>query len=70
MLKHFKKLLLSPGRNVLGGSYDDKANVMIKTPDNGLLIAGSSLSNDGDVSGHHGNEYNPDAWVVKVIRCW
>ena len=60
---------MAPGitwQKCLGGSKDDKASVIIRTPDNGLLIAGTSLSNDGDVSGHHGSIDSTDAWVVKL----
>ena len=34
-----------------------------QTKDNGFILAGQSLSSDGDVSGSHGNS---DAWVVKL----
>lgn len=50
----------------LGGSGEDKANTIIRTVDNGYLIAGSSKSNDGDVTGHHGSLNFTDAWVVKL----
>jgi len=47
----------------LGGTYDDFAYSIHQTNDNGYIVAGYSLSNDGDVSGNHG-EY--DSWVVKL----
>jgi len=50
----------------LGGSLDDKANAIIKNVDNGFLIVGSSKSNDGDISGHHGSTTTTDGWVVKI----
>ena len=49
-----------------GGSQDDKANTIIRTPDNGFLLVGTSKSNDGDVSGHHGSVDTTDGWVVKI----
>lgn len=47
----------------LGGSLDDKAYEIRQTPDGGYILAGSTSSIDGDVSGHHGGG---DAWVVKL----
>src|SRR5712664_3963661 len=50
----------------LGGSNNDSARSIIRTFDNGFLVAGSSKSNDGDVSGHHGPLTASDAWLVKL----
>lgn len=47
----------------LGGSYDESAHCIIETSDHGFILAGSTLSNDGDVSGNHGAS---DGWVVKL----
>lgn len=47
----------------LGGSGDDGATDIVRTYDNGYLISGYTNSNDGDVSGNHGDE---DAWLVKL----
>jgi hypothetical protein len=47
----------------LGGSGNDIATYVQQTADAGYIIAGTTASNDGDVSGNHGNE---DAWVVKL----
>jgi len=47
----------------LGGSGNDYANAINKTGDGGYIIAGSSSSNDGDVTGNHGLE---DYWLVKL----
>ena len=47
----------------LGGSYDDYAVSIQQTSDGEYIVAGSSLSNDGDVSGNHGSF---DYWVVKL----
>ncbi len=47
----------------LGGSGDDSAGDVQVTSDGGYIVAGSSKSNDGDVSGNLGNS---DVWVVKL----
>ncbi len=47
----------------LGGSYEDYAYSIQQTSDGGYIVAGWSGSNDGDVSGNHGNH---DYWVVKL----
>ena len=38
----------------LGGSSGDYATSIQQTSDGGFIVAGSSNSNDGDVSGNHG----------------
>ncbi|MDR3230094.1 MAG: hypothetical protein LBT65_01525, partial [Synergistaceae bacterium] len=47
----------------LGGSKDDVAESIGQMTDGGYIVAGYSESNDGDVSGNHGNR---DFWVVKL----
>jgi len=47
----------------LGGSGNDAATYVQQTADLGYIIAGYAASNDGDVSGNHGND---DAWVIKL----
>jgi PKD repeat protein len=47
----------------LGGSGDDKVQSVGQTSDGGYILAGSTDSNDGDVSGNHGAS---DIWVVKL----
>ena len=47
----------------LGGSETDAAHAVQQTLDGGYIIAGNSLSNDGDVSVNHGNN---DFWIVKL----
>jgi|GEM_PF-518136 len=47
----------------LGGNGADYAASAEQTIDGGYVIAGRSISNDGDVSGNHGNY---DFWVVKL----
>ncbi|MEN9303179.1 MAG: hypothetical protein RL264_1608 [Bacteroidota bacterium] len=46
-----------------GGSDDDIAIDIIQTNDGGYIFAGYTFSNNGDVSGNHGNV---DVWVVKL----
>ncbi|MCU7552018.1 gliding motility-associated C-terminal domain-containing protein [Chitinophagaceae bacterium LB-8] len=50
-------------QRTFGGSSQDNAHSVIQTQDGGFVIAGSTRSNDGDVSGNHGNF---DGWVVKI----
>ncbi|RKZ25341.1 hypothetical protein DRQ29_06495, partial [bacterium] len=47
----------------LGGSGNDEAFSIQQTTDGGFIVAGESPSNDGDVSGNHGER---DYWVVKL----
>ena len=47
----------------IGGSGPDLIYAMIPTSDNALLLGGGSYSNDGNVSGNHGNQ---DFWLVKA----
>ncbi|MGC4128035.1 MAG: T9SS type A sorting domain-containing protein [Bergeyella sp.] len=49
----------------LGGSQYDYGNAIQLTTDGGYIIAGSTQSNDGDVTGNHGT-YTDDAWIVKL----
>jgi hypothetical protein len=47
----------------LGGSFQDRANDVVETPDGGLMVVGSVSSADGDVTGKKGGF---DVWVVKL----
>ena len=47
----------------LGGTNNDFARSIQQTSDNGYIIAGSSKSTNGDVSGNHGEQ---DYWIVKL----
>jgi uncharacterized delta-60 repeat protein len=49
----------------LGGSYNDYAYSIKQTTDGGYIIAGTSWSDDGDVSGNHGVY---DFWIVKIYK--
>ncbi len=46
-----------------GGSDADCANSIWQTSNGNYVIAGYTLSNDGDVSGNHGGS---DVWVIKI----
>ncbi len=48
-----------------GGKKDDAAKCVRQTNDGGFIVTGSAHSNNGDVSGNHGNG-NYDIWVVKL----
>ena len=47
----------------LGGSGDDIANAVTATPAGSYVMAGSTISSDGDVGGHNGGD---DVWIVKL----
>jgi hypothetical protein len=47
----------------LGGSNNDWANSIQQTTDGGYVVAGYTISNNGDVSGNHGDD---DYWIVKL----
>ncbi len=47
----------------LGGSSSDYAQSIRQTSDGGYIVAGTTWSNDGDVSGNHGSL---DYWIVKL----
>ena len=46
-----------------GGTQQDRAYSIQQTKEGGYVVAGFSKSNDGDVTGNHGNE---DYWIVKI----
>lgn len=47
----------------LGGSFNEEAYSIEQTTDGGYIVAGVTDSNDGDVSGNHGED---DCWIVKL----
>lgn len=49
-----------------GGTTLDEARCIRQTFDGGYIVAGCSFSNDGDVTGHHGNNQNGDAWITRL----
>lgn len=50
-------------QKTLGGSDYDSAYAVHQTSDGGYVVGGSTYSNDGDVTGNHGNL---DSWIVKL----
>ncbi len=50
-------------QKALGGTGDDVGNFFAPTTDGGFIVVGYSNSNNGDVSGNHGNN---DGWVAKL----
>lgn len=48
---------------VFGGTSYEVGRKLIQSTDGGYIFAGYSMSNNGDVSGNHGNS---DVWVVKL----
>src|SRR5690554_5122854 len=46
-----------------GGSKFDLPSCIFQTADNGYIIAGSSRSDDGDLTLNHGSQ---DYWIVKI----
>ncbi len=46
-----------------GGSGNDLASAIQQTPDGGYIVAGSTTSQDGDVTGFHGDT---DAWIARL----
>ena len=50
-------------QKALGGTGEDGGSEIIQTSDGGYIVAGGTKSNDGNVSGNHGNY---DAWIIKL----
>lgn len=50
-------------QKTLGGSAGEDPNAIQQTSDGGYIVAGTSSSNDGDVTGNHGAD---DFWIVKL----
>jgi hypothetical protein len=50
-------------QKAFGGSEGDFGYSVEQTPDGGYIINGGASSNNGDVTGNHGNE---DLWVLKT----
>ncbi|WP_295201173.1 T9SS C-terminal target domain-containing protein [uncultured Chryseobacterium sp.] len=55
-------MALKEAKNVFGGADYESATSIFRTTDGGVVVAGSTGSNNGDVSGNHGDQ---DMWVVK-----
>jgi len=50
----------------LGGTGADVARLIRQTSDGGYVVTGYSYSNNGNVTGHHGDNTTSDYWVVKL----
>lgn len=51
----------------LGGSAEDRAKSIRQNTDGSYIVAGSTASNDGNVSGNHTSDgFTTDYWVVKI----
>jgi gliding motility-associated-like protein len=50
-------------QKMYGGSSTEVANSVAPSGDGGYFVTGMALSNDGDVTGNHGNS---DYWVIKI----
>ena len=53
-------------QKTLGGTLVDNAKSIQQTTDGGYIVAGTSQSNDGDVTGNNGSY---DYWIVKLYEC-
>jgi len=49
-----------------GGNTYEEAASMQQTKDGGFILAGTSSSTNGQVTGHHGDSTTTDYWVVKT----
>src|SRR5438045_1341954 len=51
----------------LGGLRTEEATSIIQAYDGGYIVTGSTLSNDGDVTGNHDTSgITRDIWIVKL----
>jgi hypothetical protein len=50
-------------QKTLGGTGSDRPRFIMPMPDGDFVMVGSTASNNGDVTGHHGNN---DLWVVRL----
>jgi hypothetical protein len=50
-------------QKTFGGTGDDIANNIQPTRDGKCVVAGSTFSNDGDITNNHGDS---DYWVIKL----
>lgn len=49
-----------------GGSGEDQINCITASDDGGYVLAGTTTSNDGDITGFHTGPGSSDVWVVKL----
>ncbi|MFH0968458.1 MAG: hypothetical protein V1862_12315, partial [Methanobacteriota archaeon] len=50
-------------KKVYGGNLTDEGGDVLQTPDGGFILAGYTMSDDGDASGHHGGG---DLWMIRL----
>jgi hypothetical protein len=50
-------------QKTLGGTRDDFTSAVVATADGGYVVSGQTQSNNGDVTGNHGNG---DGWLIKL----
>jgi hypothetical protein len=53
-------------KKCFGGTRGENCFSIKQTSDGGYIFAGTTTSNDGDVSGNHGDQFQVDGWVVKL----
>jgi len=53
-------------KKCLGGTGQDGFYKVIQLSDNNFLLAGYTFSNDGDISGKHGNASTEDGWLAML----
>jgi hypothetical protein len=53
-------------QKTFGGSRIEEAKSIKQTYDGGYIAVGYSLSNDGDITNHHGSVDTSDIWVLKL----
>ena len=56
------------GKKVWAEESNDEAESIQQTSDGGYIVAGTSLSFNGDITGHHGSYANDDCWIVKLDK--
>lgn len=69
----FAVVICDSARNSLwqhcyGSFLIDSPNSITTATDGGLIIAGNSGGNNGDVSGHHGPLNTDDIWILKLTQ--
>lgn len=51
---------------VYGGSNSERAYTIEERINGGFIVGGLSSSVDGDISAHHGDENEPDGWIISI----
>ncbi len=53
-------------QKIYGGSGNEEAHTIVASENNSMMIMGYNSSSDGDITGHHGQSFNQDLWIVKL----